>query len=398
MKGGIAQAAAGGVTRREFLVAAGSAAACAALRSRAQAGEPEPPPVEAEFYDRLPGGAVRCRLCPFECTVPDGGRGRCRVRANRGGRYYTLVHGRPVARNVDPVEKKPFFHVLPGSRSYSLATVGCNIECRFCQNWNISQARPEDVPAPHVSPAEIAEAARRASAATMAFTYSEPIVFYEYMRDCAREGRRAGIASLMVSNGMIREEPLRRLAPDLAAVKIDLKAFTQKFYEEVCGGQLQPVLDTLKRLRALGVWTEIVVLLIPTLNDAPEETRRLAAWVARELGPDVPLHFTRFHPDYRLKNLPPTPPETLLRARADAMAEGCRFVYAGNLPGNEGEHTYCPGCRKPLIRRYHFTILSNTLRDGRCPDCAAPVPGLWSLPQAAPPPAAPPSGTPIPPS
>ncbi len=367
------------MNRRDFLLAAGAAAAWAGGGRAAAAAGGEPPP-EALFYTAGAGGRVTCGLCPRHCELGDGERGRCGVRENRGGRLAALVYGRPVALNVDPIEKKPFYHVLPGSRAFSIATVGCNLACRFCQNWDISQARPEDVPAPYRPPAEVVRQALAAGARTVAYTYNEPTVFYEYMLDCARAAHAAGLGNVVVSNGYIEEAPLRRLAPWLTAMKVDLKAFTQRFYGEVCDGELEPVLRTLRLLRELRVWLEIVVLLVPTLNDSPEEARRLAGWIVRELGPDVPLFFTRFHPAYRLRNLPPTPPAVLAAAGAAARAEGCRFVYAGNMPGTPGETTCCPSCGADVVRRYGFHVLAMDLRDGACPACGRPVPGVWTLP------------------
>jgi pyruvate formate lyase activating enzyme len=331
------------------------------------------------FYDRGADGTTTCRLCPFRCVVANGQRGRCRVRENRAGTYVSLVYGMPVAINNDPVEKKPLFHVHPGAKAFSIATVGCNIACKFCQNWDISQAHPEDAASRtrFTPPREIAAAAGSARSRLVAYTYSEPIVFYEYMHDCALAAREAGLGNVMISNGMIEPGPMEKLAPLLTAVKIDLKAFNQSFYDEVCGGDLEAVKRTLKLLARLGVWFEIVVLLIPTLNDGEDEIKRLAAWSATELGPNVPLHFTRFRPAYKMRNLPPTPPRTLTIARRTAMAEGCRFVYTGNLQGDDGESTYCPSCGARAIHRYGMMTLANELRNGACPKCREPIPGVW---------------------
>ncbi len=370
-----------GIPRRDFLAAGVACAGLACGRAWADPNRartlPATPPHEAQFYEMLDDKSVRCGLCPRHCRVPDGRRGYCRVRENRGGRYVTLVYGQCCSANLDPVEKKPFFHVYPGTKAFSIATVGCNIHCKFCQNWDISQANPEDTATPYRRPEEIAEAAATSGARTLAYTYSEPTIFYEYMADCARAAQNRGIDSLVVSNGFIAEAPQRALIPLVKAVKVDLKAFNPSFYSEVCDGMLEPVLASLKRLAVSGVWIEIVCLLIPTLNDNPDETRRMAAWVAKELGPHVPLHFTRYHPTYRLKNLPPTPAETLLRARAIAMEEGCRFVYSGNVPGLEGQDTICPACKKPVVRRYGNRVLENTLKAGACGACGAVIPGVW---------------------
>ncbi len=367
------------VSRRRFLAAVGAGAAGCALCRWTPAGTTrgEAPPHEASFYEKLAGNKVRCRLCPRGCVVPDGQRGYCRVRENRKGTYYSLVYGRPCAARPDPIEKKPFFHVYPGSLAYSIATVGCNFACRFCQNWDISQAGPEDVSVPYCGPEAIAAAAKKAGAKTIAYTYNEPTIFAEYLADCARAGRERGVESVMVSNGYITAEAQKTLLPLLRAVKVDFKAFSQEFYGKICGGELQPVLDTLKRLAGAGVWYEIVVLIIPTLNDGADELKRMSAWMVRELGRDVPLHLSRFTPMYKMKNIPPTPPETLRRAREIAEGEGMRFVYIGNVPGEEAQHTVCPSCKALLIRRYGYRILENTIADGKCQACGRPVPGIW---------------------
>ncbi len=333
---------------------------------------------EADFYEKRLDGAVVCNLCPRGCVIGAGKRGYCRIRENRGGRLVALTYGKAVALTPDPIEKKPFFHVLPGHRAFSLATVGCNFACSFCQNYNISQATPEEIPTPFRSPAEIVRLARETQCHTLAFTYTEPVVFYEYMADCARAARAAGLRSLMISNGYIREEPMRALLPMLTAVKIDFKSFSESFYRDICAGRLTPVLDTLKRVVRSGVWLEIVTLLIPTLNDSEEEIRRLCGWILKELGPDIPLHFSRFHPAYRLRNLPPTPYDTLQKARTIGIQEGLHFVYIGNAPGLGGEDTACPSCKQTVIRRRGFQILENRIPDGVCPSCHTPLPGRWN--------------------
>ncbi len=354
-------------------------AACAA----GCGGKPAPPPPspatgrEARFYDKRADREVQCRLCPRECVILPGQRGFCKVRENQAGTLVSRVHGFPVALHVDPVEKKPFFHVRPGAQAFSLGTAGCNFTCQFCQNYDISQAAPEDIPAPARSPGELVEQARQAGCTLMAFTYSEPVVFYEYMADCARAARDAGIGSVMVSNGYINPKPLAELLPLLTAVKIDLKGFTEAFYGDTCGGRLQPVLDTLKLLKEHKTWTEVVTLVIPGLNDSASELSRLAAWVAAEMGPRVPLHFSRFMPMYRMRNLPPTPYETLKQARALALKEGCQFVYIGNAPGLGGENTACPACGQTVIERFGNRVLENRLKAGACPACNAAIPGVW---------------------
>lgn len=332
---------------------------------------------EAKFYEPLAGKRVRCTLCPRGCVVGDKGRGYCRVRENRGGKYYSLVYGRACTLNLDPIEKKPFFHVYPGTKSFSLATVGCNFCCKFCQNWDISQASPKDVNPAYKSPEDIAIAAKKSGARTIAYTYTEPVVFTEYAHDCAAAGKKTGIESVMVSNGFITGEALKSLLPVLKAVKIDLKSFSQSFYADTCEGQLQPVLDTLKRLSDAGIWFEIVVLLVPALNDSADEIKKMSTWIVKELGQDVPVHFSRFHPQYKMRNISPTPLETLARSRRIAMDAGIKFVYTGNAPGEEGQNMVCPSCKAMLIRRYQYSILENNIAGGLCKACKAKIPGVW---------------------
>ncbi|MFC1453972.1 AmmeMemoRadiSam system radical SAM enzyme [Verrucomicrobiota bacterium] len=366
------------ITRRQFIASVGAGAAACCLNKLAIAADiPESELHEAKFYEPLAGKRVRCTLCPRVCIVPDKGRGYCRVRENRGGKYYSLVYGRPCALNLDPIEKKPFFHVYPGSKSYSIATVGCNICCKFCQNWDISQANPEDVRGSYKSPANIAATALKAKARTIAYTYTEPVVFSEYVADCAAAGKKAGIESVMVSNGFISNEALKSVLPVLKAVKIDLKSFSQSFYADVCEGQLQPVLDTLKRLSNSGVWFEIVVLIIPSLNDGADEIKKMSAWIVKELGRDVPVHFSRFHPMFKMRNISPTPLKTLRKTRQIAMDAGINFVYIGNAPGEESQNTICPLCKTLLIRRYQYSILENNIAGGLCKKCKTKIPGVW---------------------
>ncbi len=367
------------VSRRRFLACIGTGLAGCALANTMIPGTVKYSELhEASFYEKLDGGKIRCTLCPRQCVVSDGQRGYCRVRENRDGRYYTLVYGRPCVTHLDPIEKKPFFHVYPGSKSFSLATVGCNMECKFCQNWDISQASPDSIPVPtYRSPANIASLARKANARTIAYTYTEPIVFHEYVVDCAKAGLDQGIESVMVSAGLISGSALKALFPVLKAIKIDLKAFSQSFYTNICSSFLQPVLDTLKRLADSGVWYEIVVLIIPTLNDSDDEIKRMTDWIIRELGPDVPIHFSRYHPTYKMRNIPPTPAKTLDRVRKIALEQGCHFVYIGNVPGAEGQETRCPYCNAVLIRRYGYRILDNSIIKGLCKFCDKPVPGVW---------------------
>jgi pyruvate formate lyase activating enzyme len=368
-------------SRRAFLQAVGKTALAAPILLAGPRGGAEeayiPKASEAMYYEKLAGNKVRCRLCPNECRVAEGSRGDCGVRENRAGVLNTLVYGQPCAVHVDPIEKKPLFHYFPGAQAFSLATAGCNFNCRFCQNWEISQRRPEQVRAISLPPEDVVRQAKGQACPLIAHTYNEPVVFYEYVRACAALGKEQGVPNVMVSNGFIQKKPLQELCRLLGAVKIDLKAFTEDFYREQCGGALQPVLDTLLTLRGEKIWFEVVVLLIPGLNDSRQEIERMCAWINRELGPDVPLHFSRFTPAYMLKNIPPTPPETLRMAHAIARNAGSKFCYIGNLLSDAG-NTYCPSCGKLLIQRMMYSIEKPGLDKNRCKYCQTVIPGVFS--------------------
>lgn len=321
---------------------------------------------------------VQCTLCPFECFLPEGNRGICNVRQNVGGTLYTLVYAQPVSVHIDPIEKKPVYHLYPGSRSYSLATVGCNLRCAFCQNWEISQAHPEQARGELLTPEDIVRSAVSTQCRSIAYTYAEPTVFYEYVYDTAVLAKRRGLRNVLVSCGYINPEPLAALAPLFDIIKIDLKGFNERFYRRVVKGELRFVLRTLVELRRHGVLTEIVNLVVPTLNDDPEEIRRMCRWIMQELGPDTPLFFSRFSPQYQLQNLPPTPAETLERAHDIARAEGIRYVYIGNVHGHPAENTYCPTCSHVLIRRHGYAVLEYRLAPGGfCPYDGTKIPGVW---------------------
>ena len=372
-------------SRREFLAATAAAAAaclvCPLAPARAQSrlemragliGKKLSP-----FYEALPDQKIRCTLCPHGCLVEPGGVGACGVRRNDDGRYYSLVYANPCAVHVDPIEKKPFFHVLPASLSFSLATAGCNFHCRFCQNWEISQKGPEETFNVSLDPARAAAQARSLGAASIASTYVEPTIFMEYMLDLGREAHGAGLLKVMHSNGFVNPEPLDQLLKVLDAACIDLKSASPDFYREVCDGELEPVKATLRRLVKARVHTEIVHLMIPTLNDDPAETRELIRFVRDELSPEVPVHFTRFHPMYKLLNLPPTPLSTLERAHGLAKEMGLKFPYVGNVAGHPAENTYCPQCGQTLIARRGYAIGVVRLAKGKCPDCGRVIPGIW---------------------
>jgi pyruvate formate lyase activating enzyme len=346
-----------------------------ATRARAAAGLSR---VEARYYDRLPDREIKCRLCPRFCQLGDKERGFCGVRENQNGKYYTMVYGQIASYNLDPIEKKPLFHFLPGAMAFSLATAGCNVACKFCQNWEISQMRPEQVQSRYLPPEAVVETAVHYNCPIVAYTYSEPVIFYEFMYDTSLEARKKGLHNAVITNGFINPEPLAELIKVVEAIKIDLKAFNQDFYTNYVRGQLQPVLDSIKQIASSKVWLEIVYLVIPTLNDKPEEIRQMARWLKTEIGPDYPLHFSRFQPMYLIKNLPPTPISTLERLRDIALEEGLHYVYLGNVPGHPGENTYCPNCGQVVIERYGYTIKKNSLSGNKCRHCHQTIPGVWS--------------------
>ncbi|MBN2416160.1 AmmeMemoRadiSam system radical SAM enzyme [bacterium] len=363
-------------TRRAFLKQATAAAAGALLTpvyARSDlAGE------QARYWDKLPGKQVQCRLCPWRCTVKPGQRGRCQVRRNIDGTYYSLVYGRIAAIHRDPIEKKPFFHFLPGSSAFSLATAGCNFDCSFCQNWTLARKRPDDIPSTAYTPADIVASARKTGDASIAYTYNEPTIYNEFITDTTRLAKPAGLRTVLISNGFINREPLRELTGLIDAYKVDLKSFSEEYYLNVVKGRLAPVLETLETLRSDNIWTEIVYLTVPTLNDDTAQVKKMVTWIRTTLGPDVPVHFTRFHPNYRLTNLPSTPVETLERLRATALEGGLHYAYIGNVPGHEGENTYCHSCGKRLITRIGFVIYENRLESGACGYCGTPIPGIWT--------------------
>ncbi len=331
---------------------------------------------EALYYEKLSGQKVQCRLCPNECFLSPGKWGACKARQNISGKLYSMVYGKIATAHVDPIEKKPFFHVLPGSKAFSIATTGCNMRCLFCQNWEISQAFPDSVKSRSASPEEVVSQALASGASSIAFTYNEPVIAYEYMLEIAKLARKKGLKALVVSSGYIEEEPLRELLQHIDAYKVDLKAFDEKFYRKFTGGHLETILKNLKIIKKSGVWLEIVTLLIPGENDSETEIRAMARWIKENLGEDVPLHFSRFFPQYKLQNLPPTPPETLLRARAIAQEEGLKFVYTGNIANLESETTFCPRSNEKAIERQGYFIISNHLKDGVCSD-GEKIPGIW---------------------
>ncbi len=330
------------------------------------------------YFTALPGGEIQCELCPHRCRVAKGKRGICRVRENRDGKYYSLVYGNPCAVHIDPIEKKPLFHVLPGTASFSLATAGCNFQCKFCQNWEISQASPEDVDSKEFPPEAVVKEARESRCRSIACTYAEPTIFYEYMVDIGALAKKAGLLNVYHSNGFINPAPLKHLCKVLDAANIDLKGFTENFYRDLSNGELSPVLETLKTLKREKVHLEITNLVIPTKNDEMTVVKEMCFWIKKELGADTPIHFSRFYPLYKLKTLPPTPISTLDKARAVAYAAGLEYVYVGNVPGHEGENTFCPKCKKRIIQRTGYMVGEVNLKAGRCKYCGKPIPGIWT--------------------
>ncbi|MBD3169749.1 MAG: AmmeMemoRadiSam system radical SAM enzyme [candidate division Zixibacteria bacterium] len=334
--------------------------------------------VEARHYRKLDELEVECGICPRKCRVSPLERGYCGTRENENGKYYTLVYSRPCSLNIDPIEKKPLFHFLPGTNAFSMATAGCNVNCKFCQNWNISQVRPEQVENYLLTPDDIARMAVSYDCPTIAYTYSEPVIFYEYMYDCSVKGHDNNVHSVAITGAYIMPEPLKELLDALDGVKVDLKAFSEDFYRDYVRGELQPVLDAIKIIHNQQKWLELVYLVIPTLNDKEDEMKRMCNWISRELSPDVPLHLTRFHPMYLMKNLPSTPRDTLFKLHEIAREAGLNYVYIGNVPGNKYEHTYCPQCGKILIERYGYRLGERNITDSRCKFCDTKIPGVWA--------------------
>ncbi len=338
-----------------------------------------PSSVEAGLSEDLGGGRVRCLACPRRCVLPPGGRGFCGTKVNVGGRLCELNYSKVSSVAMDPIEKKPLFHFMPGSWAYSVGTVGCNLACRHCQNWEISQpgVPPERFPwLRDLTPEEAVEQAVELGASSVAYTYNEPtVVSMEWVVDTARLAREAGLKNVSVTNGYWSPEAVDRLAPLLDAANVDVKAFSDEFYGKVAAApSMRPVLDTVVSLVDRGVHVELTYLVIPGLNDGEEEIRAFSRWVADEVGDDTPVHFSRFHPEFKMRGVPPTPAETLEMAHEVARSEGLNFVYLGNVPGDPRESTYCPSCGTPLIRRFGFDVLDCRLSGGRCPSCGREIP------------------------
>ncbi len=334
---------------------------------------------EAMLYEKLEEGKIRCNLCSHRCVIAPFKRGTCGVRENRGGTLYSLVYGKSIAAHIDPIEKKPLFHFYPGSSAFSIATVGCNFRCLHCQNADISQAPRElgQITGEELSPKEIVALAKHHNCRSISYTYTEPTVFFEYAYETAKLAHQEGIRNNFVTNGYMTEEALRTIQPYLDAANVDLKAFTEEHYRRVCGARLNPVLDTLRLMKRLGIWVEVTTLVIPTLNDSEKELQQIAEFVL-SLGAETPWHVTAFYPTYKMTDLLPTPASSLHRARRIGQQVGLKYIYSGNIPGDEGENTYCYNCGKLLIGRYGYRILENHIQDSKCAYCSADIDGVWT--------------------
>ncbi|MBN1147251.1 MAG: AmmeMemoRadiSam system radical SAM enzyme [Anaerolineales bacterium] len=332
---------------------------------------------EASLYEKLDKGRLRCNLCAHRCVIAEGKLGVCKVRRNEGGVLYSLVYGRAISQHVDPIEKKPLYHFYPGSSAYSVATPGCNFRCQWCQNWEIAHMPRERgiIAGQRVTPQQIVNEALATSSRSIAYTYTEPTIFFEYAYDIARLANAAGIANIYVTNGYMTPEMLEAFHPYLDAANVDLKAFREKTYHRYVGAALQPILDNLKLMKRLGIWVEVTTLLIPDLNDDPAELREAANFIAQELGPDTPWHISRFFPNYRMTDRPPTPVATMQRAQQIGLEAGLHYVYLGNLHGEMD--TTCPNCGRLLVQRYGYWDIRNYIQDNHCPDCGALIAGVW---------------------
>ena len=336
--------------------------------------------MRAYLYEALEDGKVKCNLCNHRCVIKVGHRGKCSVRENQAGTLHTLVYAKVIARHVDPIEKKPLFHFLPGTLSYSVATVGCNFRCKFCQNADIAQM-PTDhdgvIMGDTVTPDEVVAAAKKSGCRSIAYTYTEPTVFFEFAYDTARIAHKHGNRNVFVTNGYMTTEALEMINPYLDAANVDLKAFRDRYYKDLCGARLKHVQKTLKRMRALGIFVEVTTLIVTGLNDDRAELEELAAFIAHDLGADTPWHISRFHPTYKLTDRPATPVETLGQAREIGLQAGLKYVYTGNVPGNTGENTFCPGCGEKVIERWGFQVGNLRIKDGRCSLCSDVIEGVW---------------------
>ena len=331
---------------------------------------------EALHYTVRDDGKVQCRLCPHHCVLSDGKRGICRVRENRGGKLYSLVYEMPCAIHVDPIEKKPLYHFLPGSLSMSVGTAGCNMTCMHCQNWELSNSDPEKIPCSRLDTDTLVSRSREQDCRSIAYTYNEPGINYEYVLEASKKARDNGLKNVLVTNGYLEIDPGKQLYPFIDAANVDLKGFNDSFYRKICGAKLQPVLDTLKLLKEMNVWIEVTTLVIPGYNDSDEEIEKMCKWIVENLGKEYPLHFSAYYPAHKLQDAPPTPIGTLERARDIAVDEGIRYVYLGNV--RTPAVTMCPSCGEEVLSRNIFRMSANKLDDGKCNNCGTTLPGVWS--------------------
>jgi pyruvate formate lyase activating enzyme len=329
---------------------------------------------EGVLFDSLADNKVKCNVCSHRCTIAEGKLGICRTRQNKNGKIYTLIYNTVSSEAVDPIEKKPLYHFLPGTLSYSLGTIGCNFRCMHCQNWNISQATLEESYTMEITPEEAIKHALASGSKSISWTYNEPAIWHEYTYDSAVLAKKAGLKTIYVTNGYITPEALRRIAPYLDAYRVDIKSFSDDFYRKICGARLAPVLESTKLAKELGIHVETITLIIPTKNDSPQELTQIVKWVHDNLGADTPMHFTRFRAEYKMKGLNDTPTETLEMAYDIAKKEGMRYVYTGNVPGHKYENTYCPKCNALLIERAGFRVSAIRIKNGKCPKCGEGIP------------------------
>ncbi len=332
---------------------------------------------EALFYSPSVRG-VKCELCPNGCSLRKNEKGLCKVRVNRDGKLYTLAYGNPCSVHIDPIERKPLFHFLPSSQSFSLSTAGCNLSCLNCQNWTTSQVSPEETQNMDLSPDEVVAKSLAKGCKSISYTYTEPVVFYEYVLDIARKSREKKLKNVFISNGFINEKPLKNLIPYLDAANINLKSFSNEVYQKLNGGSLEPVLNTLKILKSEGVWLEITNLIIPTWTDNLEMIKKMCEWLVKNNFQDSPLHFSRFFPMYKLTNLPSTSISVLEKAREIAEKSGMRYIYIGNVPAHPNQNTFCPKCKEIIIERRGFVVVNNYVENGKCKFCKEQISGIWN--------------------